>query len=247
MYKKILIFGASSSLAHQTAIHFTESETHLFLAGRDEQKLQAISDDLTTRNSQIKTTIYPIDALDFDSHQKLFSDAGSEMNGIDLVLIAHGTLPNQENIKDNTAEILKEYQINCTSVISLSTHATNYFEKQNHGTLAVIASVAGDRGRASNYIYGSAKGAVSLYLQGLRNRLFKTGIKIITIKPGMVRTPMTAQMPDSPLFSKAEAVGKGIYKAIISGKDVAYVPGYWKLIMAIIKSIPESIFKKLSL
>ena len=247
MYNKILIFGASSSLAHQTAVHFTEPDTHLFLAGRDEQKLKSVSDDLKARNPQIKTIIYQCEALDFESHKKLLKDAGEEMNGIDLVLIAHGTLPDQQNIENDTDLILQEYQINCTSVISLSTHAANYFEKQGRGTLAVIASVAADRGRASNYIYGSAKGAVSLYLQGLRNRLFKSGIKIITIKPGMVRTPMTSHMPDSPLFSKPEAVGKGIYRAIISGKDVAYVPGYWKIIMVIIKSIPENIFKKLSL
>ncbi len=247
MYKKILIFGASSELAHQTAIHFAAPGVHFFLAGREVQKLQTISDDLTAREAKIKTSIYQIDALDFDLHQKLFEDAAAVMDEIDLVIIAHGTLAAQEEIQNNIDDILREYGINCTSVISLSSHAATYFENLGRGTLAVLSSVAGDRGRASNYIYGSAKGAVSLYLQGLRNRLFKSGIKIITIKPGMVRTKMTAHMAASPLFSKPEDVGKGIYKAIISGKDVAYVPGYWKIIMAIIKSIPESIFKKLSL
>jgi len=113
--------------------------------------------------------------------------------------------------------------------------------------LAVISSVAGERGRQSNFVYGAAKSAVTEYLSGLRNRLYGSGIKVITIKPGMVDTPMTSEMDKGLLFANVNSVGKTIYKKIKNGNDVVYVPGYWKLIMGIIKSIPESIFKKLNI
>ena len=125
--------------------------------------------------------------------------------------------------------------------------AANYFEKEKKGCIAVISSVAGDRGRQSNYIYGAAKGGVTTFLQGLRNRLSPSGVSVVTIKPGMVDTPMTAHLPKSPLFAKPSDVGKGIYKAMLAGKDIAYLPVYWKLIMFVIKIIPEGIFKKMRL
>jgi len=132
-------------------------------------------------------------------------------------------------------------------VIAMASVAANYFEQQNYGTLAVISSVAGDRGRQSNYVYGAAKGTISLFMQGLRNRFGKTDIKIITIKPGMVDTPMTADMPKNPLYSTPITIGKGIFEAMVNGKEIAYLPTYWRLVMFIIKHIPEFVFKKLSL
>lgn len=245
--KKILVFGASSKLAQVTIKHFKSDGTELFLSGSDEMKLKTVSDELTTLNPNIKTHLFQLNALEFDRHQELFDKAIDSMGEIDCVFIAHGTLPNQEEVQKSASESIKEFHINCTSFISLCSIAGNYFESKNKGTIAVIASVAGDRGRQSNYIYGSAKGAVALFLQGLRNRLFKSNVNVVTIKPGMVETPMTAHMPKGLLFAKPEPVGKAIYKAIISGKDVAYIPGFWKLIMFIIRNIPEGVFKKLSL
>jgi short-subunit dehydrogenase len=130
-------------------------------------------------------------------------------------------------------------------VISLLTLLANYFEHQKRGCIAVISSVAGDRGRQSNYVYGAAKGAVTIFLQGLRNRLASKGVAVVTIKPGMVDTPMTAHMRKSRLFASAETVGQGIYQAMVKRRDVVYMPGYWRYIMWIIKSIPESRFKNL--
>lgn len=177
----------------------------------------------------------------------MFNKAIELMGGLDCVFIAHGTLPDQEKIQYEIPEILREYEINCTSVISLSSIAANIFEKQGSGSIVVISSVAGERGRQSNYIYGSAKGAVSLFLQGLRNRMFKHGVQVTTIKPGIIATPMTSHLPKGLLMADPKPVGKSIHKAIIKKKDEVFVPGIWKHIMLIIRNIPESIFKKLNL
>jgi len=141
----------------------------------------------------------------------------------------------------------EELKTNLLSTISLCTILANQFESQRHGTLAVITSVAGDRGRQSNYIYGTAQGAKSIFLQGLRNRLSHAGVQVLTIKPGFIDTPMTAHLKKGLLFVKPEVAGKAIYHAIIKNKDIAYVPSFWWFIMTVIKLIPEGIFKRLRL
>lgn len=244
--KNILIFGATSKIAHETTKNF-EDGSKLFLTGTDYGKLEIIKDDLKARKPDLEIHLYEINALDFDKHQEMFYEAEKKLGGIDCVLISHGTLPDNDIIRKNYEDTLNHFNINCTSVISISTIAANYFEDVNAGTLAVISSVAGERGRQSNYIYGSAKSAVTQFLGGLRNRLKDTNVKILTIKPGPVDTPMTADMKKGLLFAKPDAVGKKIYQAIESGKDVLYVPWFWRYIMAIIKAIPESIFKKMSM
>ena len=244
--KKILIIGAASAIATETAKFFAKEQSSLYLVDLNIHRLEAVRDDILARN---KTNIQldVLDANDFAKHEAVISKASEAMNGIDVVLIAHGTLPDQVKIQGNPEHILKEFSTNCLSVISLATVAANYFENLGKGTIAVISSVAGDRGRQSNYVYGSAKGAVTIFLQGLRNRLAPLGINVLTIKPGMVDTPMTAHLPKSPLFAKAMDIGLGIYKAINDGKDVVYLPSFWRLIMCVIKSIPEFIFKKMKL
>ena len=142
---------------------------------------------------------------------------------------------------------LAEIATNGTSVVSLMTAAANRFEAQGHGAIAVISSVAGDRGRQSNYVYGSAKALVSAFASGLRQRLAKKGISVTTIKPGFVDTPMTAAFKKGPLWAKPDQVAKDIVVAIDQGKTVVYTPGFWRLIMLIIKHIPEFIFVKLKL
>ena len=142
---------------------------------------------------------------------------------------------------------LKEIDINGLSVIALSTRLGNIFEAQGRGSLAVISSVAGDRGRQSNYVYGAAKGMVSLFLQGMRNRLSRKGVQVLTIKPGFVDTPMTAALPKGALWAKPEAIANGIVRAIERERDEVYLPGFWWMIMAIIRHVPERVFKRLSL
>lgn len=243
---RILILGATSALAHETAKYFARDGASLVLVARSSQKLQTVSDDLRVRGAKEIQTI-EADLTDFARHQEILEAALKPFAGLDLALIAYGTLGDQQLCERDVETTLQEFTTNGTSVIALLTLLANYFEQQGRGCLAVISSVAGDRGRQSNYIYGAAKGAVTVFLQGLRNRLAKQGVSVITIKPGMVNTPMTAHMRKGPLFASPKKVGHGIYTAILKHKEVAYVPGYWRYVMWIIKSIPEPIFKKMNI
>lgn len=244
--KKVLVFGGTSRIAHETEKLFAMEGAELFLFDLKLSRLEAVRDDILARHST-KIHISEFDAMDFDNHKEKFEEAVMALGEIDVVFIAFGSLPDQKAVEADNLLAVSEFTLNASAVISLSTLAANYFEARKKGTIAVISSVAGDRGRQSNYLYGSAKGALSVFLQGLRNRLTRSGVQVLTIKPGMVDTPMTASMPKGPLFAKAETVGKGIYDAINSGKDIAYLPSFWRLIMFVIKHIPEFIFKKLSL
>ncbi|MFQ5823236.1 MAG: SDR family oxidoreductase [bacterium] len=244
--KKVFIIGATSAIAHETAKFFASTGAWLFLAGRNQEKLIAVADDLRVRGAS-KVEIFPFDMNCLDRHAELVSAATKSLDGLDIVLIAHGTLPDQRLCEKSVEETMKELTTNCLSVISLLTHLKSYFEQQEHGCIAVITSVAGDRGKQSNYIYGAAKGAVSIYLQGLRNRLYKFDVAVVTIKPGFVNTPMTAAQPKNFLYVNANVVGKKIYEAIIKGKDVVYIPWFWRWIMFCIRLLPEPLFKRMNL
>jgi short-subunit dehydrogenase len=243
---RVLIIGASSAIAYETAKCFARDGADLFLVGRSTEKLNTVAADLKVRGAKRAET-YLLDLCELDRHQEMFEQALASLGELDMLLIAHGTLGDQYKCEQSAAETLQALQINCLSVISLLTIAANYFEQQQRGCIAVISSVAGDRGRKSNYVYGTAKAALSTFLQGLRNRLYSTGVSVVTIKPGYVATPMTAHLKKGPLTANPQSVGQDIYEAMKKGKDVAYVPGYWRLIMFVIKSIPEGIFKRLSL
>ena len=243
---KVLIVGANSAIAQETARCFAQDGAALFLVGRSEQKLIDSKMDLLVRGAeQVYGTA--LDLCVLDRHQELIETALTTLNGLDAVLIAHGTLSNQKHCEHSVEETIKELTTNCLSTIALLTVLANYFEQQRKGCIAVITSVAGDRGRQSNYVYGAGKGAVSIYLQGLRNRLSPTGVSVVTIKPGFVDTPMTAGVKKNPLFADAETVGRRIYHAMKDPKDVVYVPWFWSPIMTMIRGIPERVFKTLSL
>ena len=243
---RILILGATSALAHEAAKFFAKDGASFVLVARSPYKLETIKNDLSVRGAKEIETI-EADLADFARHQEVVEAALKPFAGLDMVLLAYGTLGDQRLCEQDAAVALQEFATNASSVISLLTLLANYFEPQKRGTIAVISSVAGDRGRQSNSVYGAAKGAVTVFLQGLRNRLAKKGVTVLTIKPGMVDTPMTAHMRKGPLFADAKKVGHGIYEAMLKHKDIAYVPGYWRFIMLIIKSIPEAIFKKLNI
>ena len=245
---RILILGATSMLAHETAKHFLKDKdgAEFVLVARSPEKLTTISDDLSVRGAQQVTTIQA-DLGDLSGHQELVEAALKPYAGLDVVLVAYGTLGDQQFCEQHVDATVQEFTNNCTSVISLLTLLANYFESQQRGCIAVISSVAGDRGRQSNYIYGAAKGALTVFLQGLRNRLTKKGVTVITVKPGMVATPMTAHMRKGLLFADPKVIGRGIHDAILKRKDVVYLPGYWRYIMWIIKAIPESRFKKMNI
>ena len=172
-------------------------------------------------------------------------DAAEEaMGGIDTVLIAHGTLSNQKECEQSMKKTLAEINTNAISTISLLTHIANSFELKKAGTIAVISSVAGDRGRASNYIYGSAKAMVTAFTSGLRQRLYKSNVTVITIKPALVVTPMTAAFKKGLIWAKPTAVAATIVHAIDKKKNEVYVPSFWWLVMLIIQLLPTFIFKR---
>ncbi len=242
----ILILGATSAIAQETAKYWAQKGSTLFLVARDKEKLSSVASDLQVRGAS-QVVQYPLDLGNTELHQQLIQAAVHNLGDLDVAFIAYGTLSDQATCTQSVSETLKEFTINCTSVISLLTILANRFEKQKKGCIAVITSVAGDRGRQSNYIYGAAKGAVSIFLQGLRNRLTPFGVTVLTLKPGFVDTPMTAHIPKNPLFANPQAVGKRIYKAIQNQEDVVYIPSFWGPLMTMITHIPERIFKRLKL
>jgi short-subunit dehydrogenase len=243
---KVLIVGATSAIAQEVAKCYAQEKAALCLVGRNADKLGAIAADLKVRGAvQVETLIADLD--DLDRHAEVVAAALARLSGIEAALIAHGTLGDQRRSEADVQEMLREFTTNGLSYLSLITLLANHFEAQRRGTLAVISSVAGERGRGSNYVYGAAKGAVSLFTQGVRNRLSKAGVAVVTIKPGFVDTPMTAALKKNPLYASASAVGKRIHAAMRKGEDVVYVPAFWMLIMGLIRNIPERIFKRLKL
>lgn len=244
--KKILIVGATSAMAEACARRWAQQGHHLFLAARHAAQLESVAADLRTRGAA-KVGVRVFDANHFDQHAELLRDATQTLGGLDTVLIAHGTLTDQDRAQADVPYALAEVGTNGLSVIALLTLVAQQFEPQGHGAIAVISSVAGDRGRQSNYVYGSAKALVSAFTSGLRQRLAKRGVKVITIKPGFVDTPMTAHLNKGPLWAQPVQVARDIDRAIARGKTIVYTPGFWRLIMLIIKSIPEALFVKIKL
>jgi decaprenylphospho-beta-D-erythro-pentofuranosid-2-ulose 2-reductase len=242
----MMIIGATSAIAHETAKCFAKEGTEFFLVARSPQKLADIGDDLKVRGAQ-RIETYVLDVTELERHQEMIETAITTLDGLDMVLIAHGTLGDQQKCQRSVAETLKEFSTNCTSVISLLTILADYFEQQKRGCIAVISSVAGDRGRQSNYVYGATKGAISVFLQGLRNRLSKSGVAVVTVKPGLIDTPMTAEVKKGLLAGNAKGVGEGIYRAMKGRKEVVYLPWFWRPIMMIVRAIPEPVFKRLSM
>jgi len=244
--KRILILGATSAIAEQTARRYAERGEQLLLVARDEDKLKRLADDLKIRGAD-KTAWQAADLNETEQHATLLDKVRQELGELDMVLITYGTLGDQKAGETDFNNALQELQTNCLSVLSLLTHIANRFEAQQSGTIVVISSVAGDRGRQSNYIYGTAKGALTIFLQGLRNRLSKAGVQVITIKPGFVDTPMTKDFKKGLLWVKPEVIANGIINAVDKRKDIVYLPFFWRYIMLVIKLIPEKFFKKMSL
>ena len=182
-----------------------------------------------------------------DKHEELLDVADAALGGVDIVLIAHGTLSNQKRCELSVHETLVEIQTNALSTISLLTIIANRFEAKKSGTICIISSVAGDRGRASNYVYGSAKAMLTAFTSGLRQRLYKANVSVVTIKPGFVDTPMTSEFKKGFLWAKPSMVAVLIVKAIESNKTEVYVPRFWRSIILIVKLIPNTIFARIKL
>jgi decaprenylphospho-beta-D-erythro-pentofuranosid-2-ulose 2-reductase len=244
--QRILIMGATSAIAEATARRFASRGDALFLAGRSPERLLAIGQDLKVRGA-LQVDTFVIDARSLDQYQALVDAAIQSMGRLDCALIAHGTLSDQSASERSVAMLRQEYEINALSVMALCTELSNRFEAQGSGVIAIISSVAGDRGRQSNYVYGSAKAAVSAFASGLRQRLYAKGVRVVTIKPGFVDTPMTAAFKKGALWATPDRVARDIVRAIDRGSAVVYTPWFWRIIMWVIRSVPESIFRRLRL
>lgn len=245
--KNILIVGASSAIATACARIWAAEHARFFLVARNENKLATIADDLRARGAS-DVQAYSLDMNDFPAHEAMLAQAFSSLASVDVCLIAHGTLPDQAACEQDIELALLEFSSNGLSVIALLTHLANRLEQQRSGTIAVISSVAGDRGRPSNYLYGTAKAAVSTFCEGLRARLFKVGVHVLNVKPGFVDTPMTQGLSlPRLLLATPGQVADDITKAINNRRNSIYTPRFWALIMLIIRNIPVALFKKINL
>jgi decaprenylphospho-beta-D-erythro-pentofuranosid-2-ulose 2-reductase len=240
----VLILGATSDIAVALAAKFASEEYMVTLAGRDEQRLVVIAADLEIRYSTT-VSIVMFDALNFKSHEQFYKALPHRP---DIVVCVFGMLGDQFKAQADWKECAMILDSNYTGAVSILNVVANDFEARKSGVIAGISSVAGDRGRQSNYFYGSAKAGFTAYLSGMRNRLCRSNVHVLTVKPGFMKTKMIEGMKTpGPLTASPEVVAKTIYKAIISRKNTIYVLSVWRLIMAIICMIPESIFKKLKL
>ncbi len=243
---KMLVLGATSAIAEAVIRQLAGRQAELYLVGA--QRTRHARDSRGRAGARrCWRNRRGLDLLEFEQHEPMFQRAVRAMSEIDAVLIAHGSLGDQRSCELSVPTMLRELETNGTSVLALSTLAAEYFYSHRRGTLVVISSVAGDRGRSSNYVYGSAKALVTTFLSGLRQRLRPHGVNVITVKPGPVDTPMTANLRRSFLWSTADQVARGIVRAIDRRSSVVYLPGYWRPIMAVIRSIPERTFSRLSL
>jgi len=242
--KRILVLGATSGIAQACIRLWAARGDSLFLVARNADKLNAVAADASVRGAaHVDTTAADLD--DTATHPALLAHAVNSLAGLDIAFIAFGVLGDSGDHSFASAEAV--LHTNLVAPVSAITWLGDYFAQRHMGTLAVMSSVAGDRGRKSNYIYGASKAGLSAFVDGLRNRIDREGVRVMTIKPGPVRTAMTESMKGSEKFADVEKVAATLVKEIDKGTDVVYVPGIWRIIMTVVRAIPERIFKKMNL
>jgi decaprenylphospho-beta-D-erythro-pentofuranosid-2-ulose 2-reductase len=243
---RVLIIGATSAIAEATARMWAAQRAQLYLLARDTERLSLVSHDLEARGAQI--TAAQFDVNDLSRHAAVIETAFQTLNRVDVVLIAHGDLPDQRACEENVETALRALTTNAVSVISLLTLIANRLQVQGGAVIAVIGSVAGDRGRKSNYLYGSAKALVATFVEGLAGRMRPFGVRVLNIKPGFVDTPMTAQLKKGMLFVQPETIAGIIHDRVASAPSGSYyAPRFWWCIMLIIKSLPARILYRLNI
>jgi hypothetical protein len=244
--KKIVIIGATSSIAEHCARIWVKDPIDLVLIGRNQQKLDLIAQDLRVRSPESNITTKITNFEEPQAIEALISKLNQ--TAVDIALIAHGSLPEHQECQNDLALCKETLDINGLSPVLFAEAFASEMEKRNKGTLAIIGSVAGDRGRKSNYVYGAAKGLVARYAQGLQHRMAKTNVKVVLIKPGPTDTPMTSSIKaKNGALASVEEVSKSIVQGIHEGRSVFYVPSKWEWIMLIIRFLPASIFNKLEI
>jgi len=243
--KPVLILGAKSDMAKATAEYYAKNGWNLSLAGRN------VIAELSTFSGRLKDdygceiNLYELDILDFQSHTDFFKSFQQKPDGVICFI---GFLGDQQKSEMDFNETETVIDSNFTGIVSLLNIFANYFEEKEDGFIVAVSSVAGDRGRKSNYTYGSAKAALTTYLSGLRNRLSPKNVRVMTVKPGFVATKMTKNLDLPELLTVSpDYVAKKIFKMQQRRADQIYIPGYWYFIMTFIKLIPERIFKKINI
>ena len=239
--KTVLILGGNSDVGKSISRDFSKLGSNIILTSRKKGQLDSFKSDLEIRYS-IKCDLEFFDVLDFNTHESFYISLKEKP---DIVISCIGYLDNQEKSENSFEESLKSIQTNFTGLVSILNIVSNDFENRKSGIIIGISSVAGDRGRGSNYIYGCSKSGFTSYLSGLRNRLFNSGVKVITVKPGFIKSKMTNHL-DLPkiLTATSNKISFDIIKSIKKNKNVVYTKWFWMWIMIIIESIPEFIFKK---
>lgn len=243
--RRILLVGATSAIATAMCELYAKRGDLVCLAARNRLRAQVVADELSARHGAIFPCV-SFDAMDSGAPTRVMAEAVAILGWLDVVIVAHGSLPSDERPLQEH-HIAESVMVNGLSVITLLECATRYFAIHAGGTVAVISSVAGDRGRGSNYIYGASKSLVSAYASGLGQRLKRTNVKVVVIKPGLVDTPMTAGRKKGLLWSTPAVVAAIAVKAIDRGTPVVYAPRFWQPIMWLIKLIPERVFRRLPL
>jgi short-subunit dehydrogenase len=243
---RVLIIGATSAIANALARRYAAQGARIFLVARRAAALDATASDLRVRGAADVGSA-ALDVNDTAGIGAVLSSAWANWGGFDRVLVAHGVLPEQASCEQDVALALASFDTNARSVLALLTDLANRFEQQGRGAIAVISSPAGDRGRASNYVYGAAKAAVTNLASGLRHRLVRKGVRVVTILPGFVDTPMTAAFRKGPLWASPERVARDIERALERGFGAVYTPWFWRWIMLVIRHVPERLFVRTSL
>ncbi len=244
--KRILVLGATSGIAEACIRLWANRGDSIFLVGRNANRLAAVAADARTRGASfVDTAVVDLDRTEL--HADLLAHAINALGGLDVAYLALGVLGEQPKAERNFHDAAHIIHTNYTAPVSLLTWLGNYCAQRRAGTIAVLSSVAGERGRKSNYVYGSSKAGLTAFVDGLRNRIDREGVHVITIKPGPVKTAMTEAMKGHDRFADVDKVAATIVRAIDRGQDIVYVPGHWRLIMSVIRAIPERVFKKLNL
>jgi short-subunit dehydrogenase len=242
--KKVIVLGATSGIAEAVERRLAAAGKELLLAGRSAERLAALREDLLIRGARSVATF----CADFENprdHARLLEFAQQNFPDFDTVFLSYGSLLDQEQCRHSPELTARQLNTDFVSAACLLGLFADHFEARKRGCLAVITSVAGDRGRRSNYIYGAAKGGLDHFLQGLRARLHTSNVRVISIKPGPVDTMMTAGLPHDKPFASPERVGEDIYRALKKGSpDVVYTPHYWRYVMFCVRAMPEWIFKR---
>lgn len=240
--------GATSAIAEQCArLWVKDSVVDMTLVGRDAGRLARVAADLLVRSPKSSIEINVISLADAMAITQLANEVAAA-GVIDTVLIAHGSLPDQSVCQQDLAACDDALAVNGISPVLFAEAFAGHMQKANHGTLAIIGSVAGDRGRKSNYVYGSAKGLVTRYAQGLQHRLAATNVKVVLIKPGPTDTPMTAHLKQQGgKLASVEDVAQAIVKGIDQGSAVVYAPAKWALIMMVIRHLPRFVFNRMDI